>query len=214
MKTAAVLWTGGKDCALAFFKAQKKGYRITYLVTFAPESPSFKAHPIHLIKKQAKAINITHLLLTVKTPIKESYENAIQLLKDKHKINTLITGDIDEVDGHSNWIEECSLKSEMQVFNPLWKKDRTYLLNELIINKFQVVFTLVKKSVFNKNWIGKPLDKNSINNLNKKLNIDICGENGEYHTMVLNAPYFQHEIVIGNIELTENDNYYYLKTKL
>ena len=213
-KTAAVLWTGGKDCALAFLKAQQAGYNITHLVTFAPKNPDFKAHPIHLIEKQVKAINLPHLLLTVEAPIKKNYEETIQQLKEVYKIETLITGDIDEVDGHSNWIEECSLKSGMKVFNPLWKKERAYLLNELVTNNFSVIFTLVKKSNLSSNWVGKTLDKTSINDLKKKLNIDICGENGEYHTMVLNAPFFQHKIVIYEIEVTENDNYYYLKTKL
>ncbi len=213
-KTAAVLWTGGKDCALAFFKAQQAGYTITHLITFAPKNPDFKAHPIHLIKKQVKAIGIPHLLITVIAPIKESYENTIQQLKELYKVNTLITGDIDEVDGHTNWIEECSLKSDMKVFNPLWKKERAYLLNELITNDFKVVFSLVKKEYLNSNWIGKTLDEKSINDLKNKLNIDICGENGEYHTMVLNAPFFKHKVVINENEVTENDQYYYLKTIL
>ena len=213
-KTAAVLWTGGKDCALAFFKAQQAGYNITHLVTFAPKNPDFKAHPIHLIERQVKAIGIPHLILTVTTPIKESYENAFQQLKDLYKIDTLITGDIDEVDGHTNWIEECSLKSSMTVFNPLWKEERAYLLNELIINDFKVIFSLVKKENLNSDWIGRTLDKTAINDLKKKLNIDICGENGEYHTMVLNAPFFKHKIVVNEIKVTENDKYYYLKTIL
>ncbi len=213
-KTAAVLWTGGKDCALAFLKAQQVGYNITHLVTFAPKNPDFKAHSIHLIEKQVKAINLPHLLLTVEAPIKESYEKTIQQLKERYKIETLITGDIDEIAGHSNWIEECSKKPNMKVFNPLWKKDRAYLLNELITNNFSVIFTLVKKSDLSSDWVGKALDKTSINELKEKLNIDICGENGEYHTMVLNAPFFQHKIVIDEIEVIENENYYYLKTKL
>ena len=213
-KTAAVLWTGGKDCALAFFKAQQAGYNITHLVTFAPKNPDFKAHPIHLIKKQVKAIGIPHLILTVIAPIKESYQNTIQQLKEFYKIDTLITGDIDEIDGHTNWIEECSLKSGMKVFNPLWKKERIYLLNELITNDFTVVFSLVKKEDLTSDWIGRTLDKTAINDLKKKLNIDICGENGEYHTMVLNAPFFKHQIVVNKVEVIENDKYYYLKTIL
>ncbi len=210
-KTAAVLWTGGKDCALAFLKAQRAGYDITYLITFTPQNPDFKAHPITFIKKQITAIGLQHEFITVVAPLKESYEEAIQSLKDNKGIHTLITGDIDEIDGHSNWIEECCKKSKMHIFNPLWKKDRNQLLQELICNNFTLIFSLVKKEFFEKKWVGKQLNSATIRDL-QKLNIDICGENGEYHTMVLNAPFFQYKVIIDTAQTEENEHFYYIKT--
>ncbi|MGB1043360.1 MAG: hypothetical protein ACPGU6_08195, partial [Tenacibaculum sp.] len=154
MKKSAVLWTGGKDCALAFFLAIKKEIKITHLVTFVPEAPDFKAHNLEIMRKQVKSIGLPHLLLTVKPPMKESYENAITLLKTKHNIDLLVTGDIDEIENHSNWIEECSKKSKMKIYNPLWKKNRAELLQQLIANNFEVIFSLIKKPFFNKSWIA------------------------------------------------------------
>ncbi|CAL2106229.1 diphthine-ammonia ligase [Tenacibaculum sp. 190524A02b] len=206
---AAVLWTGGKDCALAFLKGLEANYIITHLVTFAPEKASFKAHNLSLIQEQVKAIGLPHLLLTVKPPVQESYENQIAFLKKEYQINTLITGDIDEIENHDHWIEKCSEKSGMLVYNPLWKKPRTYLLEQLIKNKFHVIFSLVKKPFFTKEWVGKELNKETITDL-KKLNIDICGENGEYHSMVLNTPYFKKPITKEFSEVIETDAYYYL----
>ena len=212
-KNAAVLWTGGKDCALAFFKAQKKGYNITHLVTFTPENPDFKAHNLTLIQQQVETIGLPHLLLTVKAPMQESYENAIASLKNQHSIETLITGDIDEVHNHDNWIEKCCQKSGMLVYNPLWKKDRNELLTNLIDENFRIIFSLVKKPFFDKNWVGKIIDSIVIEEL-KKLNIDICGENGEYHTMVLNAPFFSKELKIDSYTITEHKHYFYLTNQL
>lgn len=206
---AAILWTGGKDCALAFLKAKKLGYNITHLVTFTSEKPNFRAHNLSLIQKQVTAIGLPHLMLTVKQPMKESYENAIANLKDNYNINTLVTGDIDEVENHSNWIEECSKKSKMNVFNPLWKKDRTTILNELISENFTVIFSLVKKPFFNKNWVGKQINQDTVQDL-KKLNIDICGENGEYHSMVLDASYYKNAIKIEPFSIKEEENYFYI----
>ncbi|WP_299106973.1 diphthine--ammonia ligase [uncultured Tenacibaculum sp.] len=211
--TAAVLWTGGKDCALALFKAQKKGYNITHLVTFTPENPDFKAHNLSLIQQQVAAIGLPHLLLTVKAPMQESYENNIATLKKQYKIDTLITGDIDEVQNHDNWIEKCCQKSGMLVYNPLWKKDRNELLHQLINENFKIIFSLVKKPFFDQKWVGKVIDSTIIEEL-KKLNIDICGENGEYHTMVLNAPYFSKELEIDSYTITEHEHYFYLNKQL
>ena len=72
----------------------------------------------------------------------------------------------------------------------------------------------MKKENLSSDWIGRTLDKITFNDLKKKLNIDICGENGEYHTMILNTPFFKHKIVVNEIKVTENDQYYYLKTIL
>ena len=209
MNNSAVLWTGGKDCALAFHKSSIAGYQINYLVTFAPKNPNFLAHSLELIKMQTESIGIPHLIIEVEAPMNESYENGIALLKEDYKIDALITGDIDEIEGHSNWIVACSKKSQMAVFNPLWKKNREELLKELIQQKFQVIFTLVKKSFFDSQWLEKELNKNTLQELKEKLNIDICGENGEYHTMVLNAPFFKKKLVIDSYKKKEREHFYF-----
>ncbi len=210
VKNAAVLWTGGKDCALAFFKAQKLGIKISHLVTFVPEVPDFKAHNLNIIRRQIQAIGLPHLQMTVKAPMIESYEDAITELKNQYNINLLITGDIDEIENHDNWIEERAKKTGVEVFNPLWKKEREGLINELLQNNFKIIFTLVKKSFFTKKWIGKQLDYTILDEL-KSLDIDICGENGEYHSMVLHAPFFKKTIDNFSTTTIETDYYYYLQ---
>tara|TARA_R110002073_G_scaffold8207_5_gene45794 strand:+ start:4745 stop:5404 length:660 start_codon:yes stop_codon:yes gene_type:complete len=209
-KNAAVLWTGGKDCALAYYKAQQAGYSITHLVTFTPKNPNFVAHSLEFMQKQVDAIGLPHIKVLVQQPMKESYEDGIQSLKDRYKINTLITGDIDEVENHNNWIEECSKKSGMNVFNPLWKKNREELLLELIHLNFNAIFTLTNKPFFNPNWIGRQIDHRALKEL-RTLDIDISGENGEYHTMVLDAPFFKQKIEDVSYEVEETERYYFLK---
>lgn len=211
---AAVLWTGGKDCAFAFLKAQEAGYQLTHLVTFAPKNPNFKAHNLSFIKQQIDAIGLPHLLLTVIPPLQESYENAIAQLKQKYNIHTLVTGDIDEIEGHSNWIATCSQKSGMNVFTPLWKKDRETILQELLHYNFKIIFSLVKKPFFTSDWAGKSLDQYTITRLKQKLNIDICGENGEYHTMVLHAPFYTKEIQLDLFQIETHEEYAYINIDL
>lgn len=210
-KKAAVLWTGGKDCALAFIKAQQQGFEIAYLVTFVPKNPNFKAHSISLIQKQVEAISLPHLFIEVSQPMKESYELGIQQLKNNYQIDTLITGDIDEIEGHDNWIKTCCEFSKMTVNMPLWKQNRELLLQEMIDVNFEIIFTLVKKEYFSKEWIGKTLNKKSFQLLKNKLNVDICGENGEYHTMILNAPFFNKRLLVDTIKIEETPLYFYLE---
>ena len=197
---AAISWTGGKDSSLALYEATLLGYEIVSLVTFVPHGkPEFLAHPIGFMKYQAEALCLPHHTLEVNEPIKESYEKAIRFLREEHGITILITGDIAEVDGYPNWIRECSKYSGVDVLTPLWGCNRAELLNRLISNRFKIIFSCVKKPWFTDDWLGMELNKDSFERLctiHDETGLDICGERGEYHTLVLDDPLFKNSIYI------------------
>ena len=198
-KRASILWTGGKDSALALHEAKLKGYDLVNLVTFAPAGETFRAHPLDFMALQAKALGIPHSIIEIREPFRKSYEDAICTLKKKDGIDILVTGDIAEVDGHPNWIRECSKPSGMEVLTPLWHSDRALLLERLMADGFKVIFSLVKKPWFTEDWVGKPLDNQAMELLHDKMidiGLDMCGENGEYHTLVLDGPPFKTPIAL------------------
>jgi diphthamide synthase (EF-2-diphthine--ammonia ligase) len=49
--------------------------------------------------------------------------------------------------------------------------------------------------------------------LKTKPEVDICGENGEYHTFVVGVPLFKGRINIKESDVTERDGYYFLDIK-
>lgn len=196
---AAVLWTGGKDSSLALHEAEATGYPVKHLVTFVPLGAEFLAHPLSVMKYQAEALGLPHHTLEITEPFKESYENAIRTLKVRFDINTLITGDIAEADGRPHWITECSISSRVEVLTPLWGCDRQELIEQLLSRKFQVIFSCVKKPWFTIEWLGRELNKNSLGELltlSIETGLDVCGEQGEYHTLVLDGPLFKKRIRI------------------
>ena len=215
---AGVLWTGGKDCALAFLEGQGLGYEICNLVTFIPKrrgdpthTNQFRAHPLEHMKRQSELMGIRHLEVDIYSPFKEGYEKAIGCLKKDYGLGTLVTGDIDEIRTHGsgNWIRECSRYSGMRVETPLWKRDREELLYRVMDVGLEVFISCVKEPWFKDgSWIGG-LDIEGIEELkrfhkegnkggnkggnkegNKEGNFDLCGEQGEYHTLVLDGPMF------------------------
>ena len=81
----------------------------------------------------------------------------------------------------------------------LWGCDRFELLNRLLSCKFRAIFSCVKKPWFTDEWLGKELNKDSLDKLgmiNAKTGLDISGEQGEYHTLVLDGPPFRKSISI------------------
>jgi uncharacterized protein (TIGR00290 family) len=204
---AAVLWTGGKDSALAF-QVSLNLYDIRRLVCFVPaDNRQFYAHPTELMKLQAQKIGIPIEFVPISEPYKQSYCQQIEAIRDTG-IEILITGDISTIDRMPNWIEEVAA-GLVEVHKPLWELDRHAILDTLISNKFTVICSLAYKKHFESTITGRYLDAKLISEL-KQLPIDACGEQGEYHTWVLDAPFFNEPVQLEGTRVVDVDEYCYL----
>jgi diphthine-ammonia ligase len=193
MKQAAVvLWTGGKDSCLALYRAYDLGILIKGLATFIPENENeFKAHPRFEMEKQAEVVSLPIHFLKVKEPYWDGYVTALKWLKEHLEIDAVITGDIDLVNGNPNWIGECCKGLGIDVICPLWRRPRESLLQELIDRGIEARVTWINNEALPFEWRGRIIDEaflKDIKDLAKNTGIDICGENGEYHTMVAKFP--------------------------
>ncbi len=101
-----------------------------------------------------------------------------------------VFGDID-ISDHKKWCDERCINAEINSEFPLWHNERADILNELIENGYKCILKTINNEKLNKNLLGKTIDKNVIEEF-EKAGIDICGENGEYHTIVLDGPIFRY----------------------
>ena len=212
MKLAAALWTGGKDCSLALYEAHQSGVQVVELVTLAPPLPVFLAHPIPFLKRQAEAMGLRHRTVEIRPPLEAGYAQAMRVLRGEG-IEVLVTGDIAEVDGHPNWIREMSRGAGLDVLTPLWGRDRRGLLSDLLGCGFKTVFSLVKKPWFTRQWVGRAIDPQAVEELEgiaRRTGLDLCGENGEYHSLVLDGPTFKRGIRIAAFDTREQDEMMYM----
>lgn len=192
-----MLWTGGKDSALALYEARLSGYDIRCLATFAPPEPRFLAHPLAVIELQAKSVGLPHHVLSVDQPYEAGYERALRRLREVTDIDEVVTGDIAEVDGMPNWILERTRAVSMRAHRPLWGRDRESLLRALLQAGFRVIVSCVETRRLAAQWVGRTLDEAAIAELSlirRGNGLDLCGENGEYHTLALDGPLFDRGI--------------------
>ena len=207
-------WTGGKDSSLALYEAKMLGSVIDCLITFAPSQEMFLAHPLGFIALQAQALGLPHYVLEVDEPFDVGYEDAISSLKEKRRISTLVTGDIGEVAGHDpDWMVDRCVRCGIDLIKPLWHRDRVELLNKLLSLKFRIIFSCVKKPWFTEEWLGLDLSPSSVEQLieiSRLTGLDICGENGEYHTVVLDSPQFKRAIRVGSYSKHVVDSVMYI----
>ena len=201
MSNVAVSWTGGKDSSLALHVAEEKlGCKVCCLVTFVPVQGGLVAHPLDFIGLQAQVLGVPHYVFDVDEPFDRSYEGAIASLRERQGIDTLVTGDIGEVAGHDpNWMVERGARSGVDVLRPLWHRERLDLLRELLALRFKAIFSCVKSPWFTDEWLGLELSQDLVERLrqmSERTGLDICGEQGEYHTLIVDGPEFKKRIQI------------------
>jgi len=188
---SAILWTGGKDSALALHRTARASVR--ELVTFVPPNAHFQAHDLELMSWQARALGLPHRRVVVDLPYQQGYERAFAELLASG-IECVVTGDIAPVDGRPNFVSECAARVGMNVALPLWGVDRRAHLREIVALGFDIVLTFVNEPWLDHTWVGRHLDAVALRELDElsgSNGLDQAGENGEYHSMVLGGPGFQ-----------------------
>ncbi|WP_343748640.1 diphthine--ammonia ligase [Fluviicola sp.] len=211
-KKAAVLWSGGKDCNLALYLARQE-YNVIALVTFCSVSTEFRAHPVAWMEKQSEALGIPHSLILISEPFADNYERQLQKLKSDAGIEVLVSGDISEVHGAPNWLSERGAAVGMNVFLPLWHKDREEVMDLLLKYNFEVILTMVKSPWLNESFVGRTINPELIGILKllgTKNGLDLCGEQGEYHTMVINGPGYRSPVSLNKYQVVQHEELFHL----
>jgi len=200
-------WSGGKECALATYKAISQGHEVLYLLNFISEDGErSRSHGIKagVLALQAEAIGIP--LIQVKTSwenYEENFKKVVRELKDKG-IEGGVFGDID-LQEHRDWVERVCGEVGIKAFLPLWQVRPEELIDEFLRLEFKamVVATRLDESL-----LGKVLNKALVRQI-IKLGSHPCGESGEYHTFVTAGPIFRRALKITKGERERRDNMWF-----
>lgn len=82
---------------------------------------------------------------------------------------------------------------------PLWGRDRLVLLQQQLANGFKAIYSCVNTRWLTVAWLGRELDDAAIADLRSvrdRTGLDLCGEEGEYHTLVTGGPSYTRPIRI------------------
>lgn len=196
-KKAVFNWSGGKDSALALQKVlQENKYEVVALLTTINEETqksSMHAIPLEILSRQAKSIGIPLHTFAYSKALNNYDEKMAETVDHfkKQGVAHFIFGDIFLSDVKA--YRENKLNPQgIEVVEPLWNKTAREVIDEFLISGIQTKIIVTQADKLDISFIGKDLDANLISSLPN--DVDICGENGEYHTLAYSRGLFKHEV--------------------
>jgi len=208
-----VSWSGGKDACYALMKAVDAGYRPAALLNVMNETGQrSRSHglPADVLQQQAAALQLPlHLIESSWQDYEQKFVAALHDLRIQYDLSSVVFGDID-LQEHRNWEEKVTAAAGMQAVLPLWQQPRTKLLPEMLDAGIEAMIVSCN-SIMGPSFPGRLLSREMIPEL-EKLGVDPCGENGEYHSLVLNCPLFKQRVEYNIENRREHDGYWFLAT--
>jgi uncharacterized protein (TIGR00290 family) len=211
---AIVLWSGGKDSALALYEILKSGrYKVLELLTTVTKDyDRVSIHGVRrvLLEQQTKALRIPlEEMFITKGASDAEYEGELLKTLTRHRDNgvfSVVFGDI-FLEDVRKYRERILAKAGMNGIFPLWKKDTKDLARTFINLGFKAIITSIDSNVLGKDFAGREYDEKFLSDL--PADVDLCGENGEFHSFVYDGPIFRESVLFTKGEIVLRDNRFY-----
>lgn len=201
-------WSGGKDSCYAFYKAIQLGYKPSVLLNVMNEfGDRSRSHgiPKEVLQAQAKALNLPiHFFNSTWTDYEAKYIKSLKKLVQEYPITHSVFGDID-IESHRSWEEKVSKAANLEAILPLWQGNRKQLVLDMIDVGLEAIIVSCNMTL-GPEFLGRTIDFSIINEF-ETLGVDACGENGEFHTLVVNAPFFKNRVAVEIKDKAVSSNY-------
>ncbi len=221
MNRAIVLFSGGKDSVYATHLSLLKGFEIVLLVTFIPKSKS--PWTIHRPLAEyswlsAKSIGINHISIPVisidrggeEKEIRRSLEEIIE----RYDIDYIVLGVLGSY-AQRMFFQEIAEDIGVDLYTPLWGRDREQYLLELISNGIEFIITSITTwGLPPSKFLGKIVSRElamEILRRAKTYGFDPCFEGGEAETFVVNAPLYRFRLCINAKPVIVSDTEGYIE---
>ncbi len=210
---ALMNWSGGKDSALSLYHVlQQPDVEITHLLTSLNDAfGRVSMHGVReeLLDQQAQALGLPLIKLRLPETVsmQEYHHRMAETLAPLivSGITHSVFGDIFLEDLRQHREERLQRVGLTGLF-PLWKRPSRELLNEFWEKGFQTVVVSINGNLLDSSFCGRLLNEEFVRDL--RPHVDPCGENGEFHTFVFDAPYFSRPIHFQISETVEKTYHY------
>jgi uncharacterized protein (TIGR00290 family) len=192
-------WSGGKDSSLCLQRMLRdKAYSVDCLLTnINSVHDRVSMHGVRrvLLEEQCRSIGIA--LKTVELPEMPGMQDYERLMQEavvslkQEGYTTAIFGDI-FLEDLRKYRESKLAGAGVQTLFPLWAVPTRQLMEEFLASGFRAVVVCVNEQYLSADFCGRLIDESFVRDL--PANVDICGENGEYHSFVFDGPVFRYPV--------------------
>jgi len=212
---ALVSWSSGKDSAMALYRIVNSNEFET-LAILTTVSDSFRRVSMHgvreeLLVQQANSIDLDLERIRIPYPCpNEVYEQKMSDLLRNYKskgVSHVVFGDLFLEDIRRYREEKLGQIGVTPVF-PLWKENTRELADTIIRLGFKAVVTCVDPRKLDPKFAGRHFDERFLREI--PVNVDPCGENGEFHTFVFDGPIFRNRIEVSVGERVMRDGFQFV----
>lgn len=215
MKNILCSWSGGKDSCFAFMKAIGSGYQPIALLNVMNEDGQIsRSHgiPREILHAQAQLMKLPiYMIESSWENYEENFVNALKHLKLDYDIQAAVFGDID-LQFHRDWEEKVCEASGLKTVLPLWQQDRKALVLDMLNAGMETIIVSCNEQL-GEQFLGRMISEELLDEL-ESLDVDACGENGEYHTLVINCPLFSERLNIQITDRLHHGTYWFSGLKL
>jgi len=205
-------WSGGKDACFALWQAMNQGLTPTCLLTMLKGDRS-SAHGLRrdVLEAQAHCLGLPIIFGQQSQGYERGLKAALQQVRDRFDTSQLLFGDID-LQAHRDWYEAILANNGITTSFPLWHYPRKTLLTDMFAAGFETMIISVKPDVLDQRLLGEILTAGIAHEIASQ---GVCqtGEDGEFHTLVLDAPIFRHRLAV-KIAGTTDDEWGYTQLDL
>ena len=191
-----ISYSCGKESTLALHKMVQQGNMPIGLIVMVNEESErsfFHGATRQMLEEYEKVLRIPiYPVFSAGDDYHLQMENALLEMK-RQGAEFACFGDID-IEEHLTWCRERCEAAGLKCIHPLWHRDREENTNEILSLGYRCVIKCVRNQMLPQEYLGRVLDFDLIEDM-KKRGIDICGENGEYHTVVLGGPIFRYPVL-------------------
>ncbi|NAX22641.1 adenine nucleotide alpha hydrolase [Vibrio sp. V39_P1S14PM300] len=200
-KNVIVSWSSGKDSALTLERLlEDPAYQVVGLyTTYVAEEVPFQATPLDVLVQQAALTGLPLLKIALPTvfPSNEVYQSTIvtALKQSGWAIDAVAFGDM-FCNGIEQYRRSYIEPAGWECVFPLLGLDSRDLAQEILQRGIRTILVTIDGEALPTELCGRWYNHELLEQL--PAGVDPCGENGEFHTLVTEAPCFS-----GQLQLTK-----------
>ena len=203
-------WSSGKDSTFAL-QSVEAGVEVAGLLVTVNESADRVAmHAVRtsLLEQQAERLGLPLHVVAIPSPCPDDvYEARMGHAMDEaagEGVQAVVFGDLFLEDVRLYREQALAPTGIVPVF-PLWARPTDVLAREIVRCGIRAVLTCVDPSQLSPSFVGRPYDEELLHDL--PADVDPCGERGEFHTFVWDAPGFSSPIPVRTGERVTRDGF-------